>query len=78
MGDCPPRFTCFVPGGECRWGKLNVQWCQESSVHIKGWPSDSTLGKQVMMRSRLTVGPKGVREDLIFPESCRPNQGKES
>lgn len=30
-----------------------------------------------MMRSRFTVGPKGVREDLILPESCRPNQGKE-
>lgn len=41
-------------------------WCQGSNAHIKGWPNDSTLGKLVMTRSRLTGGPKGIREDLIL------------
>lgn len=38
-------------------------------MHLKGWLTTlSTLGKLVMMRSRLTGGPKDVSEDLILPE----------
>lgn len=53
----------MVSGEQCTHKKL-AQWL-------------STLGKVAMMRSRLTGGPKGVREDLIVPESpVEPIRGK--
>lgn len=75
LSDSPALFLVVSAGGESwRW-----TWCQESSAHTKSWPNGSlsTLGKVAMMRSRLTGGPKGVREDLIVPESpVDPIRGK--
>lgn len=51
---------------------LSLEQCTHQGL-AKGLP---TLGKLVMTRSRLTEGPKGVREGLILPGILCPQQGE--
>lgn len=78
-GGLPSLIHLLCPWWRVQVGKAGCEVVSGEPCTHKGLAQGlSTLGKLVMMRSRFTVGPKGVREDLILPESCRPNQGKES